>query len=156
LTQRVLVAPRAGLEGRQAVPAEADATASAPLTNLFCSEPPASLVYGTQQDDTYPAPLMGALRHGRQWQFQGRCCALISLGFLGLGGCHGRDTDSYTRFSSRNTAGAQVEYAPRENGRACSKEGWCWVYPVPHANGLFATWGSAGTDFWTGGDRGYL
>src|SRR5262249_8006761 len=52
--------------------------------------------------------------------------------------------------------GAQVEYAPRENGRACSKEGWCWVYPVPHANGLFATWGSAGTDFWTGGDRGYL
>jgi hypothetical protein len=39
---------------------------------------------------------------------------------------------------------------------ACTVDGWCWVYPLPHGNTLRAIWGASASDIWAVGDGGTL
>jgi hypothetical protein len=39
---------------------------------------------------------------------------------------------------------------------ACTSDGWCWVYPLPHGNYLRAIWGASPSGVWAVGDGGTL
>jgi hypothetical protein len=41
-------------------------------------------------------------------------------------------------------------------GPACTADGWCWVFPLPHGNQLRAMWGSSASDVWVAGAAGTL
>ena len=46
--------------------------------------------------------------------------------------------------------------APAPKTGLCSKDGWCWVNPLPQGHHLYGLWGSAKSKVWAVGEKGTI